>query len=38
MIATLRDESLITMQKFINHVDLTIRQIEGEINITCQSK
>lgn len=33
MIATLRDEFLITMQKFINHVDLTIRQIEGEIKL-----
>ena len=31
MRATLRDEFLITMQKFINHIDLTIRQIEGEV-------
>ena len=33
MIATLRDEFLITMQKFINHIDLTIRQIEGEVRL-----
>jgi dynein heavy chain, axonemal len=29
----LRDEFLITMQKFINHIDLTIRQIEGEVRL-----
>lgn len=29
--ASLRDEFLITMQKFVSHIDLTIRQIEGEI-------
>lgn len=33
MRATLRDEFLITMQKFINHIDLTIRQIEGEVRL-----
>jgi dynein heavy chain len=33
MVATLRDEFLITMQKFINHIDLTIRQIEGEVKL-----
>ena len=31
MRAMLRDEFLITMQKFVNHIDLTIRQIEGKI-------
>jgi dynein heavy chain, axonemal len=29
----LRDEFLLTMQKFINHIDLTIRQIEGEVKL-----
>ena len=29
----LRDEFLITMQKFVNHIDLTIRQIEGEVRL-----
>ena len=33
MRAMLRDEFLITMQKFINHIDLTIRQIEGEVRL-----
>lgn len=33
MIDTLRDEFLITMQKFVNHIDLTIRQIEGEVRL-----
>jgi dynein heavy chain len=31
--STLRNEFLITMQKFINHIDLTIRQIEGEVRL-----
>ena len=31
--STLRNEFLITMQKFVNHIDLTIRQIEGEIRL-----
>jgi len=29
----LRDEFLITMQKFMQHIDLTIRQIEGEVRL-----
>ena len=33
MRAMLRDEFLITMQKFVNHIDLTIRQIEGEVKL-----
>jgi dynein heavy chain len=33
MRATLRDEFLITMQKFVNHIGLTIRQIEGEVRL-----
>lgn len=37
MRASLRDEFLITMQKFINHIDLTIRQIEGEVRLKMPS-
>ena len=33
MRSMLRDEFLITMQKFVNHIDLTIRQIEGEVRL-----
>lgn len=33
MKAMLRDEFMITMQKFVNHIDLTIRQIEGEVKL-----
>jgi dynein heavy chain len=33
MRASLRDEFLITMQKFVNHIGLTIRQIEGEVRL-----
>jgi dynein heavy chain len=38
MRAMLRDEFLITMQKFINHIDLTIRQIEGEVRLRIPSE
>lgn len=33
MRSMLRDEFLITMQKFVQHIDLTIRQIEGEVRL-----